>query len=209
MICSMRHREVKKDNSGKSGRNNSDMAVTRWRPLEEYHPAVRLMVRYMWRQEPPLLPSGFADQLGLPRQLVSRWLQIQPPTNESKATDTSLPSLSPPLAVKIARAMGMAPHEFLLAVGMSTAEEPLFSVEDAWEYVLARFTSATTPNDSSEAGDSQDEPGERSISADEVERLRSALDAARAVDLAQRASETSATEPEQDSQDAQDRPAEA
>ena len=76
------------------------MAVTRWRALEDYHPAVRLMVRYKWRQEPPLLPSGFADRMGLPRQLVSRWLQV-PAAQASEGVidcmDAPLPSLTPPL----------------------------------------------------------------------------------------------------------------
>src|SRR5215813_7596568 len=97
-------------------RSGSEMAVTRWRPLDAYHPAVRQMVRYMWRQEPPLLPSGFADQMGLPRQLVSRWLQMQAPADALASADhvgsseTSLPSLTPPLAARLARAMGLSPH---------------------------------------------------------------------------------------------------
>lgn len=180
------------------------MAVTRWRPLEDYHPAVRVMVRYMWRQEPPLLPSGFADQLGLPRQIVSRWLQIQPSTDESKIADMSLPSLTPPLAVKIARAMGMAPHEFLLATGMSTTDEPLFTVDDAWEYVLAHIPSATNSDSSSAPTDNQDDTSESTQSTDEAERMRSTLEAARAADLARRASEASVTNREQDGQTIQD-----
>lgn len=113
------------------------MAVTRWRPVEDYHPAVRLMVRYMWRQEPPLLPSGFADRMGLPRQVVSRWLQVPAPADGSDAAAVLLPSLTPPLAVRLARAMGLSPHAFLLAAGLCTDEEPLFAVEDVWEHVLA------------------------------------------------------------------------
>lgn len=158
------------------------MAVTRWRPLDDYHPAVRLMVRYMWRQEPPLLPSGFADQMGLPRQLVSRWLQVQAPETGSDGTDiaaTAVPSLTPPLATRLARTMGVAPLEFFVAAGMCTLEEPLLAVEDAWDYVLAHVIST------SEGSGEDKENAERGVeSQDDMARVRHALEEARTADLA-------------------------
>ena len=106
------------------------MAVTRWRPLSEYHPAVRLMVRYMWDQEPPLLPSGFADVLGVPRQTVSRWLQH---TNAETP-----PALTPQLAVRLARGMQLPVADLLTAAGFCTADDPLLDTDGAWRYVLSR-----------------------------------------------------------------------
>lgn len=157
------------------------MAVTRWRALDDYHPVVRLMVRYMWRQEPPLLPSGFADQMGLPRQLVSRWLQIQAPEIGSDTTAAAaVPSLTPPLATRLARAMGVAPLEFFVAAGMCTYEEPLFAVEDAWEYVLARMTSRRAQRDGEDAGNADDIPE----NLDGVTGVCQALEEARSADLA-------------------------
>jgi hypothetical protein len=159
------------------------MAVTRWRPLEEYHPAVRLMVRYMWRQEPPLLPSGFADQVGLPRQLVSRWLQVQAPVDtldradQAGSGEASLPSLTPPLAVRLARAMGLSPHTFLLAAGLCTDEEALFAVEDVWDYVL-QHVAATGPG--ATAGEAHGA----------TDGLRHRLEAARDIDLGRQAGTT-------------------
>jgi len=162
------------------------MAVTRWRPLEEYHAAVRLLVRYMWRQEPPLLPSGFADQVGLPRQLLSRWLQIP-----AEASGTPLPSLNPPEAVRLARAIGVAPHAFLVAAALATEEDPLFAVEDVWEYVLERVTVAqglqAAGVDAQARGDGA-EAEEGAAGADEAadaaaRALRHALESARATDM--------------------------
>jgi hypothetical protein len=159
------------------------MAITRWRPLLDYHPAVRLMVRYMWRQEPPLLPSGFADQMGLPRQLVSRWLQIQAPETGADGTDiiaAAVPSLTPLLATRLARTMGVTPLEFFVAAGMCTYEEPLFTVEDAWEYVLARVTSTAAED----GGEDNEHAEDRMVSLDDMERVRHALQEAHTADLA-------------------------
>jgi hypothetical protein len=159
------------------------MAVTRWRPLQDYHPAVRFMVRYMWRQEPPLLPSGFADQMGLPRQLVSRWLQVQAPETVTDGTDiaaAAVPSLTPPLATRLARAMGVAPLEFFVAAGMCTYNEPLFAVEDAWDYVLARVTSTLAQGD----GEDKEHAEHRVESPDDMACVRHALEEARTADLA-------------------------
>jgi hypothetical protein len=41
------------------------------------------------------------------------------------------------LATRLARAIGVVPLEFFVAAGICTYEEPLFAVEDAWDYVLA------------------------------------------------------------------------
>jgi hypothetical protein len=157
---------------GASGRNGSDMAVTGWRHLDDYHPAVRLMVRYMWQQQPPLLPSGFADQLGLPPQLVSRWLQVQASADASDTVDAPLPSLMPSLAVRLARAMGLSPREFLVAAGLCTDEGPLFAVEDAWDHVLACIATAASGD---AAGNST------------TDGVRRAPPAGRDIDLGQRA----------------------
>lgn len=106
------------------------MAVTRWRSLSEYHPAVRLMVRYMWDQEPPLLPSGFADAMGVPRQTVSRWLQHTGPETP--------PALSPQLAVRLARGMQLAVADVLTAARFCSTDDPLLDADGAWHYVLSR-----------------------------------------------------------------------
>ena len=162
------------------------MVVTRWRPLDDYHPAVRLMVRYMWRQEPPLLPSGFADQIGLPRQLVSRWLQIQAPVTGIESTDVipaPLPSLTPLLATRLARAMAVAPLDFFVATGMCTYEEPLFAVEDAWEYVLAHVSPGVAAVDA-EGVDHTEDAADSVDSPDALASVRRALEEARTADLA-------------------------
>jgi hypothetical protein len=194
------------------------MAVTRWRALEQYHPAVRLMVRYMWRQEPPLLPSGFADQMGLPRQLVSRWLQLSAPPIEpveptepieptelvpgdmaesaEVATDHAavlLPSLTPSLAVRLARAMEIAPREFLVAAGMCTDDDPLLTIEEAWAYIVARVAANLTRraagqalslegSESSDSGDSAGEAKEDMQSG--LQAVFQVIEAARLSDLA-------------------------
>jgi hypothetical protein len=195
------------------------MAVTRWRALEEYHPAVRLMVRYMWRQEPPLLPSGFADQMGLPRQLVSRWLQIVAPAVElAKASDipptdatdpaaptepdavvtaapmkdtvkdavSELPSLTPQLAVRLARAMGLAPLDFLVAAGLCMLNDPLLTIGEAWEYVIARVTASQNQlvATADETGESRDDQRAEGKALQARQDIRQILDEARLTDLA-------------------------
>lgn len=183
-------------NEGNEGNEGEDtMAVTQWRPLEDYHPAVRLMVRYMWRQEPPLLPSGFADRMGLARQLVSRWLQVQeqvgvhedaasPSASAGPAAIPLLPGLTPSLAVRLARAMGLAPTAVLRAAGHCSEEEPLFAVEDAWDYVIDYVAAhaRATPDAADNTTGSAEEM------ADTVRQaLQLALQRARDVDVAQRA----------------------
>jgi hypothetical protein len=194
------------------------MAATRWRQLEDYHPAVRLMVRYMWRQEPPLWPAAFAERMDLPHQLVSYWLQVPaPPPGLAPKADLAqgqgddggtrqqhhagpgragaagaaapepLPRLTPQLAVRLARRMGHAPRELLEAAGLTTPDEPLLTVQDAWDYVVARVAAmAALAGDEGVGGVGG--AGDGKESADDAafpdaERLLRALERARAADL--------------------------
>jgi transcriptional regulator with XRE-family HTH domain len=97
--------------------------MARWKSLEEYSPVARLLVEYMWEQRPPLLPSQFAAQMGVPKQLVSSWL-----------TSQVLPT--PGVLLHLARRMNQPVSRLLVAAGYATSEDPLMDIPGAWSYVL-------------------------------------------------------------------------
>jgi len=105
--------------------------MSRWRSLEEYTPIARLLVEYMWAQRPPLLPSQFAEQMGIPKQAVSRWLSAQADPD-------------PAHLVRIAQRTPLRLSELFLAAGYTTPDYPVFDRAGAWEMVLATVRAATT-----------------------------------------------------------------
>jgi transcriptional regulator with XRE-family HTH domain len=94
-----------------------------WRALEDYSPLGRLLVEYMWEQRPPLLPSQFAQRMGVRKQQVAVWL--------------SADSVPPPaVLMRLARGMGIPIRTIFAAAGYASEEDPLFDRVGAWDYVL-------------------------------------------------------------------------
>lgn len=103
--------------------------MSRWRPLEEYTSLARVLVEYMWDHRPPLLPAQFADSMGISRQLMSRIL------NQDVIPD-------PPALLRFAHRMPMRVSELFALAGWTSAEDPVFSRDEAWHMVIADVTSA-------------------------------------------------------------------
>jgi transcriptional regulator with XRE-family HTH domain len=109
--------------------------MSRWRSLEEYTPIARLLVEYMWSQRPPLLPSQFAEQMGIPKQAVSRWLSAQADPD-------------PGHLARIARRTPLRLSDLFLTAGYTTPDYPIFDRTGAWDEVLATVREAATiPDD--------------------------------------------------------------
>jgi transcriptional regulator with XRE-family HTH domain len=104
--------------------------MSRWRPLEEYTPLTRVLVEYMWNHRPPLLPAQFADSMGISRQLMSRML------NQDVIPD-------PPALLRFARRMPMPVSELFTLAGWTTADDPVFSRDEAWQMVIGEVASAS------------------------------------------------------------------
>ncbi len=112
--------------------------MARWRSLEEYTPIARLLVEYMWAQRPPLLPSQFAEQMGIPKQAVSRWLSAQADPD-------------PAHLVRIAQRTPLRLLDLFLTAGYTTPDYPIFDRAGAWELVLERVRVADTLTDEQRA----------------------------------------------------------
>lgn len=112
--------------------------MARWRSLEEYTPIARQLVEYMWAQRPPLLPSQFAEQMGIPKQAVSRWLSAQADPD-------------PAHLVRIAQRTPLRLHDLFITAGYTTPDYPIFDQAGAWEMVLARVRAAGTLTDAQRA----------------------------------------------------------
>jgi len=76
----------------------------------------------MWEQRPPLLPSQFADKTHASRQTISRIL------NNDMAPD-------PAMLLQFAKAMGVRASTLFQLAGYTTANEPIYTHEEAWEMV--------------------------------------------------------------------------
>jgi hypothetical protein len=86
--------------------------------------------------------------------------------------------------VRLARAIGVAPHDFLLAAVLATPEEPLFAREDAWAYVLARVAAlqegqAASAGEQHGEGELEDQPTTDALQG----AVRALLEGARTADL--------------------------
>ena len=99
--------------------------MARWRSLDDYSPFARLLVEYMWTQRPPLLPAGFADRMGISKQVVSKWL------NTPSSPDADL-------VIQIARRMPMPVSMLFAAAGFTTPDYPIFDIAEAWAFVQSR-----------------------------------------------------------------------
>ena len=97
----------------------------RWKQLNEYSPFARILVEYMWEQRPPLLPAGFAERMGISKQIVSKWL------NTPGAPEADL-------VIQVARRMPLPVQTLFDAAGFTPPEYPLYSIPEAWEFVLNR-----------------------------------------------------------------------
>ncbi|MEO7000541.1 MAG: hypothetical protein ABI068_01895 [Ktedonobacterales bacterium] len=97
----------------------------RWKQLNDYSPFARILVEYMWEQRPPLLPAGFAERMGISKQTVSKWL------NTPGAPEADL-------VIQVARRMPMSVHTLFDAAGFTPPEYPLYSIPEAWEFILNR-----------------------------------------------------------------------
>jgi len=97
----------------------------RWKQLNDYSPFGRILVEYMWEQRPPLLPAGFAERMGISKQTVSKWL------NTPGAPEADL-------VIQVARRMPLPVHLLFDAAGFTPPEYPLYSIPEAWEFVVQR-----------------------------------------------------------------------
>jgi transcriptional regulator with XRE-family HTH domain len=97
--------------------------MAHWKDLEGYTPFARMIVEYMWAQRPPLLPSQFAVQMGIPKQVISKWLNAQAEPD-------------PRHLLQLAERMSVPVQQLFLAAGYTTPEHPLLSRADAIQHVL-------------------------------------------------------------------------
>ena len=102
----------------------------RWKQLNDYSPFARILVEYMWEQRPPLLPAGFAERMGVSKQIVSKWL------NAPGAPEADL-------VIQVARRMPMPVQILFDAAGFTPPEYPLYSIPEAWEFILNRVQEST------------------------------------------------------------------
>lgn len=108
--------------------------MAHWKELGEYTPFARLIVEYMWEQRPPLLPSQFAAQMDIPKQVISKWLNAQAEPD-------------PRHLLQLAARMPMSVQRLFLAAGYTTPDFPLLSMHDAWEFVRQAIMDATEISD--------------------------------------------------------------
>jgi transcriptional regulator with XRE-family HTH domain len=103
--------------------------MARWKDGQEYTPFAMILVEYMWAERPPLLPSQFAARVGVPKQVISKWLNAQ-----------AVPDITQ--MARIAARVPISLQQMCLAAGITTADAPILSVQDAWEYLIARVRAA-------------------------------------------------------------------
>ena len=112
--------------------------MAHWKDLDGYTPFARLIVEYMWEQRPPLLPSQFAVQMDIPKQVISKWLNAQAGPD-------------PRHLLQLAARMPMSVQRLFLAAGYTTPEFPLLSRADAWAEVRQTVMDATAISDEDKA----------------------------------------------------------
>jgi transcriptional regulator with XRE-family HTH domain len=112
--------------------------MAHWKDITDYTPFARLIVEYMWEQRPPLLPSQFAAQMGIPKQVISKWLNGQAEPD-------------PRHLLHMAERMHIPVQRLFLAAGYTTPEHPLLSRADAWAEVRQALMDAADITDEDRA----------------------------------------------------------
>ncbi len=99
------------------------MTTFRWKAIEEYSPFCQLLANHMWEQRPPLNPAQLSHLTGIDYSTIYRWFQ-------QKA------SPDPVHLLRLAQCLPIPVQTLFVAAGYGLTTFPLFSLAEAWEYVI-------------------------------------------------------------------------
>ncbi len=98
------------------------MPAFRWKSLDQYSAFGQLVAAFMWEQRPPLNPTQLAELTGIDYLAIYRWFN-----GNGRPEPNHL--------VLLAQHTPLTIQQVFAAAGYTTEAFPLFSRDEAWEYV--------------------------------------------------------------------------